>query len=568
MCNEQGGTKKPMEMQENKAYSRSDFLSWGMLALLFVYMLSLNFLMPLHRDDYWYSLIWGTMDKLAVWPDVFQSMYAHYLTHGGRMTAYVVLSSFLLAGKFWFNLFNSFMYVALIVLMYWHSQRQITWRFQPHVLLLLITFTWLGLPHFAEVTIWMAGSCTYLFTAVLILAFFLPYHFQALGRGLWQGGFWASLSMLILGVLAGWGIENTSATTAFVSVCATFYFYKKKQLQTWMLTGCFGAVLGMVMLVAAPGNYVRFDDSKTKLLYHFTNLIAAGAEALLYVLPVVLFLLLAWRVLRACHEKGAAAATENRKLDGTFIFSSVMTMAAIAFLLLSYSNGHFFSTWLGPLLIAKVAVPLGVATPRLQVQLFNTLSGLEEMLIYLLTITQLYRYAFTKLSLRKKDLRGARSGWGEIMAVHPACWHVAAWLALALFNHFVMVASPRFPARATFGSVTFLLIATAGVFTVPEVRQYFLETARRKYMALFAVLVLLPMMAATLNQYVTIHREDGARMAYVREMAAQGATELEVAPISIKNRVLRHVYFEDLNNSVSRDLLCNYYGLKTIKLKE
>ena len=157
-------------MQENKAYSRSDFLSWGMLALLFVYMLSLNFLMPLHRDDYWYSLIWGTMDKLAVWPDVFQSMYAHYLTHGGRMTAYVVLSSFLLAGKFWFNLFNSFMYVALIVLMYWHSQRQLTWRFQPHVLLLLITFTWLGLPHFAEVTIWMAGSCTYLFTAVLILA--------------------------------------------------------------------------------------------------------------------------------------------------------------------------------------------------------------------------------------------------------------------------------------------------------------------------------------------------------------------------------------------------------------
>ena len=559
-----------METQENKAYSRSDFLSWGMLALLFLYMLAVNFLMPLHRDDYWYSLIWGTMDKLAVWPDVFQSMYAHYLTHGGRMTAYVTLSSFLLVGKAWYNLFNAFLYVALIVLMYWHSQRQITWRFQPHILLLLITFTWLGLPHFAEVTIWMAGACTYLFTAVLILAFFLPYHFQALGRGLWQGGFGASVGMLILGVLAGWGIENTSATTAFVSVCATFYFYKKKQLQTWMLAGCLGAVAGMVMLVIAPGNYVRFDDSKTKLLYHFTNLIAAGAEALLYVLPVVLFLLLAWRVLRVCHEKGASAVGESRKLDGRFILSSVITMAVIAFLLLSYSNGHFFSNWVGPLLMAKVAVPLGVATPRLQVQLFNTLSGLEEMLIYLFTIAQLYRYAFTKLSLRKKDLKGLTAGvcWREIMAAHPACWHVAAWLGLALFNHFVMVASPRFPARATFGSVTFLLIATAGVFTVPEVRQYFLETARKKYMAFFAALVLLPMMAATLNQYVTIYREDGARMAYVQEMAAQGATELEVEPISIKNRVLRHVYFEDLNNSVSRDLLCNYYGLKMIKLKE
>lgn len=554
-----------------KKLNKTDFLSWGILALLFFYMFALNFLMPLHRDDYWYSLVWGTFDKLTTWPDVFHSLYSHYFTHGGRMVAYFVLDSFLLLGKEWFNPFNAFLFVALIVLMYWHSQQKITLRFNPYILLLLIVFTWLGLPHFAEANIWMAGACGYLFTAVLILAFLLPYHFSFLDRELWNNNYLAAIIMLLGGILSGWTIENTATTTTLIAASFTFYFYKKNKLQKWMVSGLCGSVIGLALLIIAPGNYVRYADSKTKLIYHFTNLIAAGVETFFYVLPVILFLVFVWRLLLTDYAKKKGFSVISQQKDNRrFTISSILTIGIIVFMLLSYLNDTFFSKWLGNLLYDNVAVRLGVATVRLKAQLFNTLSGLEEMMIYLLTVTQLFRYAFYKSSLQKKDIKAIpfTISWREILTAYPAYCYVTAWLALAVINHFVMVASPRFPGRAAFGSVIFLIIGAIGTFTVPEVKSYLFDTVRKKYMAIFVGILLLPTALATLYQYTIVYQENTIRMAYVEEMASKGATVLEVAPISIKNRVLRHVYFEDVNNGLSRDFICNYYGLKDIKLKE
>ena len=151
--------------------TKGNLIAWGMLAALFVYMLVLNILMPLHRDDYEYALIWGTFERIQAWPDVFQSLHNHYLTHGGRMVAFFVLDSFMVIGKEWFNPFNAFLYVMLVVLIYWHSQRKVSFAFNPYILGLIIVFSWLGLPHFALANIWMTGACVYLMTAVIILAF-------------------------------------------------------------------------------------------------------------------------------------------------------------------------------------------------------------------------------------------------------------------------------------------------------------------------------------------------------------------------------------------------------------
>lgn len=558
------------EAIKNKKFAKADLLSWGMLALLFIYMFALNFLMPLHRDDYWYSLIWGTHDKLVHWPDVFQSLYSHYFTHGGRMVAYFVLDSFLLLGKQWFNPFNAFLMVALIILIYWHSQRKITIHFNPYILLLIILFAWLGFPHFAEVNIWMAGACGYLFTAVLILAFLLPYHFSYLEEGLWKDSYLAALGMFCGGVIAGWTIENTAATMTFVAAGFTFYFYKKNNLQKWMISGFCGAATGLALLVMAPGNYVRYADTHSKVIYNFLNLISAGVETLFYTLPIVLFLVFVWRILLTNYAGKKGISVAARQDSGRrFAINSFLIIGTILFLLLSYLNGSFFSQWLGSLIYDNVAIPLGIATPRLKIQFSNTMSGLEELLIYLLTITQLFRFTFKKCGLQKKDIKAIIPAypWREIMTAYPASYHAAAWIALALINHFVMVASPRYPGRAAFGSVTFLIIGAISVFTIPEVYRYLLDTARKKYLVLFAGIIIIPTTAAVLYQHVILFKENSQRMLYIEEMASQGVTRLEVEPISIRNRVLRHVYFEDLNNSISKSLLCDYYGLEDIKVK-
>ena len=35
-------------------------------------------------------------------------------------------------------------------------------------------------------------------------------------------------------------------------------------------------------------------------------------------------------------------------------------------------------------------------------------------------------------------------------------------------------------------------------------------------------------------------------------------------PILLKNRALRHVFFVDFDNGVTKDGLCQYYGIKDI----
>ena len=86
------------------------------LLIIFAVMLELNNLMPLHRDDYDYSMIWDTGEHLNSLRDVAESTYIHYFEHGGRAFTVFCLNLFLWLGKFAFDIANSLMFTALIVL--------------------------------------------------------------------------------------------------------------------------------------------------------------------------------------------------------------------------------------------------------------------------------------------------------------------------------------------------------------------------------------------------------------------------------------------------------------------
>ena len=544
-------------------------LSWAILLALFFYMDAVNSLMPLHRDDFEYSLIWGTNEKVATMAEVFQSLYNHYLDHGGRMVAYFVLVTFLMLGKAWFDPFNALLFVALVVLMYWHSQRRLTIRFNPYVLLLISVFCWLSLPHFGEVVIWKSGACTYLLTMVLVLAFLLPYHWHFLHKPLIGNSVLSLGGMLAAGIIAGWTLENLSATTNLIVFCLLIWSYRQKRLQAWMVAGFVGSVTGLIMLVAAPGNFVRYTGAKKSVIFHFTNQLAAGGEILLYLLPVVLFLIMGWRLLvvKQAGQSGRPATGDSAAGKGNK--GDIVRIAAIIFLTVSYLYGSFFSHWLADMMYQNIAVPLGIATPKLHNQFFNTMSGLEEMLIYLLLIIQIYTYCFKKLGVRKSDIRGlARVATAkEMLTAYPDLRYAGVLLLLALINHFVMIAAPTFPGRAGFGSVVFTIMAAASLFTIPAIHEALLTGWRKRSLAVFAVVVFLPMAAAVLYQFAVLHKENTIRMAYIEKMASQGATYVELEPVSLKNRVLRHVYFVELNNSVSKGGLCRYYGLQDLTVK-
>ncbi|MBQ7497282.1 MAG: hypothetical protein IJU00_05555, partial [Selenomonas sp.] len=93
------------------------------MAGIFLIMFILNELMPLHRDDYDYSLIWMTSEHIASFQDVVQSAYRHYFLHGGRMFTVFCLDFFLWLGKFWFDIANALMFTALVLLLFCHARR-------------------------------------------------------------------------------------------------------------------------------------------------------------------------------------------------------------------------------------------------------------------------------------------------------------------------------------------------------------------------------------------------------------------------------------------------------------
>ncbi len=541
----------------------------AMLAALFLYMYALNYLMPLHRDDYEYALVWNTLEHLASWPDVFRSLYLHYFQHGGRMVDFFVLDGFLLVGKQWFNPFNALLYVALMVLIYWHSQREITLRFDPYILGLIIVFCWLGLPDWAVVNVWMTGACVYLLTGVLIFAFLLPYHFDYVGKPLLRDSWPAAAGMFLAGAAASWTIENTAATMLLAAAGLTYLAWRRGALKLWMAPGLAGALLGYALLVAAPGNFVRYGKGP-KLAAHFLHLLGASFEIFLGLIPVVIFLVLAWRILATVQARRRGIAMPAGNGGDEADVASIVRMAFAVLMLASLLNGQFVAKWAANGLYTHAAVPLGVANPHFKAQLFRTMSGLEEVVLYLVLITQIFKVAFRKLALRKRDVGAvlAQVRRREILDAFPAGRFAAVCVALAVINNLIMLASPSFPGRAGFGSAVFLIIGAMSLFTVPEVYAAVFGGTRKRYVVAVAALLFLPMAEATLQQHYVLHKENSARMAYVERMAAQGATYLELEPLSVKNMVLRHVYFVELNNSVSKGGLIRYYRLTDIKVRE
>ena len=71
--------------------------------------------------------------------------------------------------------------------------------------------------------------------------------------------------MTILGILAGWCNENTSGGAILVVLGYLYFIYKEKRpMKAWLFTGLGGAIFGLLMMVAAPGNAIRatyFDRS-------------------------------------------------------------------------------------------------------------------------------------------------------------------------------------------------------------------------------------------------------------------------------------------------------------------
>lgn len=219
--------------------------------------LVLNIFTPLIADDYSYSL--GIQSVY----DILVSQYNQYFTWGGRCVAHFLAQFWLLLGKPVFNAANTVVYVFFISLLQFHITGKI--KINPAVFLLINIFFWFLVPAWGQNFLWLDGSCNYLWTTAIILLFLVPFR-----KRQDNSGFNLPMPLLfpffLLGILAGWGNENSGAAVLFLLIA---YFavkiVKRKRIVVFEVLGAIGFLIGFSLLIAAPGNYIRLGVINSRL---------------------------------------------------------------------------------------------------------------------------------------------------------------------------------------------------------------------------------------------------------------------------------------------------------------
>ncbi len=148
------------------------------------------------------------------WGDIFRSQWSHYFTWGGRTVAHTLAQWVLWQGKWLFDILNSFAFVLLLLLIYWHSLGgKVTGHLRPTRLFFIFLCVWAFVPALPTVLFWVLGACNYLWMLDILLVFLLPYvrHFFQRGTG---GKWWQAAVMLPFGVIGRMRIRSAGASWA------------------------------------------------------------------------------------------------------------------------------------------------------------------------------------------------------------------------------------------------------------------------------------------------------------------------------------------------------------------
>lgn len=278
-----------------------------LLFFIFLLMFLLNYLTPLLADDYSYSVSnsYETSDhyeKLKNFGDIINFQYNHYLKWGGRSVAHFIAQIFLvLLGKNLFNVCNAIIYTFLVYFIY--KNATLNQKKEKPILLIVINFLlWAYIPAFGQTILWLTGSCNYLWTTTMILGFIYLIRSQKLKDNI----LWCIL-LFLFGIITGWTNENTSFGLITILLSnLVIQKIRKKNIKKYQITSLIGTIIGFVILIAAPGNYVRsanFQDSTPFLIKIISRIVGCTNGLYSQLFPLIIFIIIAITILKYKNQK-------------------------------------------------------------------------------------------------------------------------------------------------------------------------------------------------------------------------------------------------------------------------
>lgn len=537
------------------------------LGFFFTVMFVVNSFMPYYRDDYLAGIIWKTPHRLENFGDVLTSLILYYEFHGGRLFAFLFQFVIMLYDKVYFNVLNALAFVSMMTLIVMHATREVRALKHPKLLFAAGAFMWLGIFDFGEVVVWLCGSVVYLWSGVLAALFLLPYNLALKGDFIKYNPF-LSFIMLCLGIVGACSVENLTITTSLLAILACAFLYRKKTLKCHLVFGAIGSCLGTLICIFSPGNFLRIvEDDDRGMIFHILNQIPANLEMLLYMLPIILLMILSYRLLKVDFAKEKGLSKENtvsvKKRHFVLLIFVLLT-------LLSYMTNGFFQYSIYNAVVAAVLSPLGLTDDTTISHFYNTMSGVDEALLYILAVSYIYLKGAEVLHITKTEIAFAKSiRLKDVINRYAEAKLAAFFVLLSLFNNMVVMGAPSFPGRALFSSSCIFIMGAVALISAKPAYDAIFESVNGKAIRISGVLLAAFLQIATVAVLMDIYVEDKARVAIIAEhIDSHDIVYVPKSTIPLYRRALRHIAYDDYDTGMTREHICRYYNIRTIKLLE
>lgn len=214
-----------------------------------------NYLTPMAADDYCYAL--GSIDTLN---DIFKTTLHEYFTWNSRFIS-LFLARFLLKCSNSINiLLNTSVFCSLLMLaivlvhgMQWKN------KLSAVQLIFLFGLFWFTVPAFGTVFFWRNGIANYGFPLFFMLLFLVPYRFL-IDNPLYSPSTFTKILHGIISFPAGLSNENSGIIVFILAACVCFVLHKRGyKVPLWAKIGVGVALIGWLILILAPGPYVRLQ---------------------------------------------------------------------------------------------------------------------------------------------------------------------------------------------------------------------------------------------------------------------------------------------------------------------
>lgn len=320
------------------------------IAFIFVHILNSH--TGFASDDFKYHFVFDTMGTPkpntervnSIW-DIVTGMIKHWKLCNGRITAHALLQFFMMFGRPFINFIISIFYVSLGLLVYKHANCYK--KHNPLLLVGIFVLLWFTIPDFGASVLWKSGSANYLWMAVIILAFLLPYRLYQNDPSKDKNSNLKLVTMSIFGLFAGCTNENSGGAMILLAIMfIAYYKIKKISIPKWSIAGVVSSILGFVILIAAPGNY-RIPSKATfeQLLMRASN-VYKQSVTLFFILLIVFVIVLIMYIINKYNSDTKDTYTNANSLftvASFYLISSVAASAAIILAALQPERTRFCS---------------------------------------------------------------------------------------------------------------------------------------------------------------------------------------------------------------------------------